>query len=64
MQRQHLVIFFMCFGSLFCDLSKNSFLLVGFKSIRKCLVKKFIQEKDLKVKNVLICCGHESFYLG
>ena len=27
MQRQHFVIFFACFGSLFCDLSTNSFIL-------------------------------------
>ena len=60
-QRQHLVIFFACFDSLFCDLSTKSFmLLLGFKNIRKSLIKKFIQGKDVTVTNVLSCYGHVS----
>ena len=35
-------------------------LLVGFKSIRKCLIKKFIQRKYVTVTNVLSCYGHVS----
>ena len=61
MHRQHLVIFFACFDSLFCDLSTKSFmLLLGFKNIRKSLIKKFIQGKDVTVTNVLSCYGHVS----
>ena len=59
-QRQHLVIFFACFDSLFCDLSTKSFmLLLGFKN-RKSLIKKFIQGKDVTLTNVLSCYGHFS----
>ena len=35
-------------------------LLVGFKSIKKCLIKKIIQGKDLTVANALFCYGHVS----
>ena len=35
-------------------------LLLGFKNIRKSLIKKFIQGKDVTVTNVLSCYGHVS----
>ena len=61
MQRQHLVIFFAYFGSLFCDLWTKSFmLLLSFKNIRKSLIKKFFQGKDVTVTNVLSCYRHVS----
>ena len=53
MQRQHLVIFFCVFWLYFM-------LLLGFKIIRKSLIKKFIQGKDVTVTNVLSCYGHVS----
>ena len=55
MQRQHLVI-------VFCVLALSTVICrpVGFKSVRKCLIKQFIQGKDLTVTNVLFCYGHVS----
>ena len=61
MQRQHLVIFFACLGSLFCHLSTKSFILCFcwvLINIRKSLIKKFIQGKDVSVTNVLPCYRH------
>ena len=63
MERQHLVIFFCAFWlSLLWSVDQFIYfmLLVGFKNIRKCLIKKFIQGKDVTITNVLSCYGHVS----
>ena len=61
MQRQHLVMFCVCFGSLFCgSLFIYLMLLVGFKNIRKCLIKKIIQGEDVTLTDVLSCYGYVS----
>ena len=47
MQRQHLVIFFVCFSSLLWSTDQFIYfmLLVGFKNIRKCLIKTYRSER-------------------
>ena len=51
---------FVCFNSLFCRLQDKSFqfmLVVGFKCIRKCLIKQFIKGKDLTITTVFLFLG-------
>ena len=47
-------------SSVICRPNHLFYALLGFKNIRKSLIKKFIQGKDVTVTNVLSCYGHVS----
>ena len=47
-------------SSVICRPNNLFYALLGFKNIRKSLIKKFIQGKDVTVTNVLSCYGHVS----